>query len=56
MFRDGLFYGDGELYDKTNNLTITGVFARGKADGNCRIRYADGSSYKGLVKDNMREG
>jgi len=54
-FRDGRFHGEGELFDKTNNLTIIGRFVNGKAEGDsCTIRYSDGSKYKGAVKDNMR--
>ena len=56
-FRDGRFNGEGELFDKTNNLTITGKFVNGKAESdNCNIRYSDGSKYKGAVVENMREG
>lgn len=56
-FRNGQFNGKGELFDKTNNLTIICSFANGKAEGkDGKIKYSDGSSYSGGIKDNMREG
>jgi hypothetical protein len=56
-FKDGQFNGHGELYDKTNNLTIWCWFVNGKAQGkDGKIKYSDGSTYAGGIKDNMREG
>ena len=56
-FRNGVFWGEGELFDKTNNLTIEGQFVDGKAScSEGRVRYSDESSYSGGIKDNMREG
>ena len=55
-FQNNHFNGKGELFDASNNLTITCTFLNSKALGEGFIKYGDGSQYKGSLQDNMRSG
>ena len=55
-FEKGLFHGNGKLIDTFSDVTITGQFVTGIANGLCKVVYSDGSIYEGKMKDGYREG
>ena len=55
-FKDGKFHGRGKLVDTFNELTITGDFKLGNAQGRCKVEYGEGISYEGEVRQGLRNG